>query len=164
MWKSFLLTMAAAFFISSCMQAISSEVRSLADKDLSFQQIVQNPEAYRGKIVLIGGRIIGTYVEEGKTWLEVLQQPLGWRDKPESSDVSYGRFLIYFPEYKDPEVFRKNDLVTVAGEIKEASKRRINSVQYRYPVLVPRELNIWQPGESGTPRFHFGIGIGGVIR
>jgi outer membrane lipoprotein len=164
MWKSFLLAPAAAFLISSCMQAISSEVRHLADKELPFQQIIQNPEAYRGKIVIIGGRIIRTYVEEGKTWLEVLQQPLGWRDKPESSDVSYGRFLIYFPEYKDPEVFRKDDLVTVAGEIKGESIRQINSIQYRYPVLVPRELNVWQPGENGTPRFHFGLGIGGVIR
>ncbi len=164
MWKGFLLVLAAAFSISSCAPVISSEVRNLADDNLTFQQIIQNPEAYRGKVVIIGGRILRAYVEEGTTWLEVLQQPLGWQDRPESSDVSYGRFLVYFSEYRDPEVFKKNDRVTVAGEVRDARAGRIDSIEYRYPVIVPRELHTWQPGENGAPRFNFGIGVGGIIR
>ena len=164
MWKRCLFILAAAFTITSCAPVLSSEVRSLVDENISFQQVVQNPEAYRGKVIIIGGRIITAFLQEGNTWLEVLQQPLGWQDKPEFSDVSYGRFLIFFPEYKDPEIFRKDQLVTVAGEIHGILQRPIDTIEYRYPVVIPRDMHIWKEGESGMPRFHFGIGVGGVIR
>ena len=164
MWNSFWLIVATIITIASCAPVLSSEVRRLADGNLTFQQLIQDPEAYRGKIVIVGGRILQSFTEEGQTWLEVLQQPLGWQDKPESSDISYGRFLVRFPEYKDPEIYQKDQLITVAAEITGTRQRMIDTIEYRYPVVTSREAHIWQPGENGSPRFHFGIGIGGVIR
>jgi len=150
-------------FLSSCAPVISSEVLQLADRQLTFQELTKDPEQYRGKIVVIGGRILSSSVEDGTTWIQVLQQPLGWQHKPAASDVSYGRFLVRFKEYRDPEIFRKDRLITVAGEVEGKQVRLIDTLTYTYPVVSPREFHIWKP-EDAEPRFRFGIGIGTIIR
>jgi outer membrane lipoprotein len=150
-------------FLSSCAPVISSEVLQLADKQLTFQDLTKDPEQYRGKVVVIGGRILSSSVEGETTWIQVLQQPLGWRQKPAASDVSYGRFLIHFKEYRDPEIFRKDRLITVAGEIEGKKVLLIDELTYTYPVVIPREFHIWKP-EDAESRFHFGIGIGTIFR
>lgn len=149
--------------LSSCAPVISSEILRLADQQITFQELTKDPEQYRGKIVVIGGRILTSSVEDGTTWIQVLQQPLGWQHKPTATDVSYGRFLIHFNEYRDPEMFRKDRLITVAGEIEGKKIRLIDQLTYTYPVVTPREFHIWKP-EDAEPRFRFGIGIGTIIR
>jgi outer membrane lipoprotein len=163
MIKKLFVLISIMVFLSSCAPVISSEVLQLADQQLTFQELTKYPEQYRGKIVVIGGRILSSSVEDGTTWIQVLQQPLGWQHKPTASDVSYGRFLVHFKEYRDPEIFRKDRLITVAGEIEGKKVRLIDTLTYTYPVVIPREFYIWKP-EDAEPRFRFGIGIGTVIR
>lgn len=146
--------------LSSCAPVISSEVNREADKQLSFQELLKNPTDYKGKIVIFGGRIIGTTTKNGETWVEVLQQPLGWRQKPKSSDVSYGRFLVRYTDYRDLEIYQKGRLITVAGQVEGKKELQIDKLDYTYPVIVPRESHIWEPGEASKPQFHFGVGIG----
>ena len=58
---------------------ISKELRAQTDRTLSFQQVFQNPEAYKGKIAIWGGEIIETTNQkDGTTLIVVLQRPLDW--------------------------------------------------------------------------------------
>jgi outer membrane lipoprotein len=60
---------------------ISKELRAQADRTVSFQQVFQNPEAYKGKTVIWGGEIIETiHQKEGTTLIVVLQRPLDWME------------------------------------------------------------------------------------
>ena len=163
MIKKLFVLISIMVFLSSCAPVISSEVLQRADRQLTFQELTKDPEQYRGKIVVIGGRILSSSVEDGTTWIQVLQQPLGWKHKPAASDVSYGRFLVHFKEYRDPEIFRTDRLITVAGEIEGKKVRLIDTLTYSYPVVIPREFHIWKP-EDAEPRLRFGIGIGTIIR
>lgn len=56
---------------------ISKELRAQTDRTVGFQQVFQNPEAYKGKIVIWGGEIIETINQkDGTTLIVVLQRPL----------------------------------------------------------------------------------------
>ena len=157
------ILIAVMVLLSSCAPVISQETLSQSDRHLTFQELIRNPDQYRGTVIVIGGRIIGISHDNEETWLEVLQQPLGRRYKPERSDESHGRFLVRFREQLDPEIYRNDRLITVAGEVEGARHRLIDTLNYNYLVVMHRESHIWPLGEAGGSRFHFGIGINWIF-
>jgi outer membrane lipoprotein len=72
---------------------------------ISFQELIKNPEGYKGKVMLLGGQILATNVREGETWLEALQRPLNWQKRPEDDDQPGGRFLVRFADFRDPVIY-----------------------------------------------------------
>ena len=124
------ILIAVMVLLSSCAPVISQETLSQSDRYLTFQELIRNPDQYRGTVIVIGGRIIGISHDNEETWLEVLQQPLGRRYKPERSDESHGRFLVRFQEKLDPEIYRNDRLITVAGEVEGVRHRLIDTLNY----------------------------------
>jgi len=114
---------------------ISRELRAQADRTLSFQQVFQDPEASKGKIVIWGGEIIETINQkDGTTLIVVLQRPLDWMEEPKIQR-SEGRFIILVEGYVDPYVFRRGRKITVAGEILGRKVMRLGELEYPYPLL-----------------------------
>ncbi len=151
--------------LSACAPVISKQSLSQADMNLTFQELQRDPERYRGKVVLLGGQILGTKVQDGQTWIEVLQRPLTSRQKPKETDVSYGRFLTRFADFRDPAIYVPGREITVLGEIEGKQVSPLNGTTYVYPVLIPREAYLWRPEEAGAGLpINIGIGIGGVFR
>ncbi|NWF55575.1 MAG: Slp family lipoprotein [Syntrophaceae bacterium] len=147
-------------FVAACTRAIPQESLKLADPNLNFQMLIKDPEQYRGKIILTGGQILGTTTREGETWVEVLQKPLDWENKPKDTDDSSGRFLIRFESFADPAIYTPGKKITVLGEVMGKRVQPLKEMDYAYPVLTPREHHLWKPEDSTSPRFHFGIGVG----
>jgi len=84
-----------SFFIllPGCGHVISKDLRAHADSSLTFNQVHQNPNAYKGKFVVLGGEIIETVNQkDGTTEIEVFQRPLGWREEPKETLASGGDF------------------------------------------------------------------------
>lgn len=157
----FLLLLPVFAFLVSCGPVISKEVMSSVDQAITFQDLIKNPDQYKGKTVVLGGKIISTLVKQNETWMEVLQQPLGSRQRPEDADVSYGRFLVKFTDYRDPAVYSQGRAITVAGQVLGKEVRPLSQIEYTYPVLLSKEAYLWklEPYPS-EPRFHFGVGVG----
>jgi outer membrane lipoprotein len=129
--------------VSGC-APISKELRAEADQTLTFQQVFENPEAYKGKMVIWGGEIIRTLNQKDKTTLiEVLQKPLGWRGEPKRTDASGGRFLVLVEAFLDPHTYGKGRAITVAGEILGEKIRPLGEIEYRYPLLVSKQIHLW---------------------
>ncbi len=156
-----LLLFAPFAFLIACGPVISKQVMSYVDPSISFQDLIKDPDRYKGKTVVLGGLIIGTSVRQNETWMEILQQPLESRQKPEDSDVSFGRFLVQFPDYRDPAVYSPGRAITVAGQVLGSQTRPLGQIQYRYPVLLAREAHLWKiESYASEPRFTFGLGVG----
>jgi len=131
--------------ISGCAHVISKDLRVKADPSLTFGQILQNANAYRGKTVLWGGEIIQTINQkDGTTLIEVFQRPLGWRGEPKETVASEGRFLILIEKYLDPYLFRKGRKITVAGEIQGEKIKPIGEMDYRYPLVLSKQIYLWE--------------------
>ena len=148
--------------MSACAPVISQKTMSTVDKNISFMTLQQNPDAFKGKVVVLGGQIIATTVKADETWIEVLQQPLDFRQRPADTDQSSGRFLVRFPGFLDPAIYASGRKLTVAGKVDGKIVRPLKEVNYTYPVLTAREHYLWQPGDAyGGPRFGIGVGVGG---
>ena len=89
---------ALALLAAGCsFSPISKPLRQAALGQPPFQAIQANPEAYRGRAVLLGGSIVQTVNQPNITEIEVLQRPLdSTDDSPADTDQSQGRFLVQY--------------------------------------------------------------------
>jgi len=132
---------------------ISKQLRAQADRMLKFQQVFQNPEMYKGKIVIWGGEIIETInQQDGTTLIVVLQRPLDWTQEPKIQG-SEGRFILLVEGYADPYVFRRGRRITVAGEIVGRKVMRLGELEYPYPLLRSKQIYLW--GEYYYPPYPY---------
>jgi outer membrane lipoprotein len=147
--------------LTGCAPIISQEVLRDVDKDLPFQAVLSNPDHFRGKTILLGGRIIETTPLEGKTRVTVLQYPLGFRDKPSVDSASEGRFIAEAQGFLDPVVYSAGRQVTVAGIVDGKEVLPIGEISYTYPIVTSREIYLWPVDDYFyLPQFYIGIGIG----
>jgi outer membrane lipoprotein len=164
MKKRFFILMNLMLVLWACAPSFSRQSLDQVESNISFQALLQDPEQYRGRIVMYGGEIIQTRAEANETWVEVIQKPLDWQNRPQDADVSYGRFFIQFSGFQDPAIYAPGRKITVIGEVQGKKVEKIRDLDYTYPVVSSQESNLWQPQSSSGPFFHFGIGIGTVIR
>lgn len=132
------------FLLPGCVYVISRDVRREVTPDLSFKEVIKDPDAHKGKIVLWGGTIIDSKNLKEGTQIVVLQKDLNSWGRPKESDKSQGRFIILDPGYLDTAIYRKKREITVAGEITGQKVLPIDEIDYTYPVLFPREIHLWK--------------------
>ena len=143
--------------LSACAPVISPEVLKTVDAVITFEQVLKNPDAYKGKTVLLGGTILKTINLPDETLIEVMEQPLDRRNRPVNPGASKGRFIILFKEFKDPAIYTGR-LITVAGEVTGSQLRPLGETNYNYPMISPKEYYLWKPYEG--PAIHIGVGVG----
>lgn len=121
---------------------ISKSVRQEASK-ATLAQVLENPDAHQGQLVIWGGRIIKTMNQTNGADIYVLKLPLTHFEKPISDANSTGRFIARANRFVDPQVFKNGRRITVAGTITGLKTEKLQKTQYTYPVLASRELHLW---------------------
>ena len=139
------------------------------DQAVTFNQIVESPDSYRGKIVVLGGEILKAKALKGGTQLEVLQLPLDSDQEPVTDRMeSKGRFLAVQKEFLDPATISEGTRVTVVGEVTGSIVDKMDEADYRFPTLDVKHLHRWDPKraeEHSAPgpfwNVFGGVGFGG---
>lgn len=158
------LILTICVFLGGCTHVISKESREIVDSTLTYSKLKDNPEAYRDKIVMVGGIIAAVHNSSDGGEIEIVQHELDYRGRPDPSGMSAGRFLARSNKFLDPMVFLRGYRVTVVGRVDGLTKRFLDGVPYSYPVVSIRELQLLKPDQdSPYPTFHFGIGVGTVF-
>lgn len=142
-----LISLFFILFTAACAPVISKELRDQVAKELSFKEVLQNPEAYKGNLVVWGGVIIRAENQKEGTLLEVLQKPTDREGRPKDVDHSDGRFLAIHEEFLDVAIYSHGREVTIAGEIKEKRVLPLGEIQYAYPLISVKEIHLW-PAEK----------------
>jgi outer membrane lipoprotein len=119
-------------------------MRQAAEPGLRFDRLQQNPQAYQGKTVILGGVIVALEHGNDGTLLEVYQTRMDWMGEPVDLDVSAGRFLGLYEGFLDEEIYSKGRKVTIAGEVQGERVRDLGQLSYRYPFLTVREIHLWK--------------------
>lgn len=159
--KGTLICAIALLFIAGCAPVISKETMKDVDRSVKPEDIVKNPEAFKGRKIVIGGTVIGIENLEDRTYVEILQEGLNYRLKPVEPDESAGRFLVSFDGFKDPAVFSKGRGLTVAGVVEGLEERKIGKLRYRYPLIKVTEHYLWpERAYSSEPSVGIGLGFG----
>jgi outer membrane lipoprotein len=129
----------------ACGPVISKNLRTQADLNLTFQEVFQNPEAYKGKIVIWGGEIVQTINQnEETTLIEISERSLSWQEEPKESSPSIGKFLVLVEKHLDPFIYQKGKEITVAGKIIGEKTQRSGEKEYRYPFLLAKQIFLWR--------------------
>jgi outer membrane lipoprotein len=155
--KRFLLLLIIISF-SGCAHVVSKELRDKAYGEPYASSLFKDPDEFKGRIVILGGVIVSSTNTTEGTYIEVLQKPLDDRGKPEDTDISYGRFIIFSEGYLDTAVYSQGREITVAGEVLGKKVKTLGEIQYPYTFIKSKELHLFETGYD-TP-LHFGIGIG----
>jgi len=152
---------AVVIVLIGCAPILSDRSLQEADLSISFQEILNNPNACKGKLVVVGGRIITTTTRNEETWIEILQQPLDRKYMPENSDVSYGRFLMILKGGVDAAVYAPGRRIAIAGEITGETVMPIKEKPYTYPIITPREHVLIVPGYyyHASSRLYYNAGM-----
>ena len=144
--------------LTSCVHPISEGLRNQVDPALSFPQILQFPNTYVSKKVVLGGMIVETRNLENVTEIEVVEKKLDSFGYPSFNDESRGRFLFRKQGYLEAEIFAKGRMVTGGGALVDTKSGKIGEVGYEFPVIEVEELKLWDtPSPSyGYPPYGYG--------
>lgn len=131
--------------VSGCATSVIPEsLEPQVDKTVTFNQIVESPDTYRGKVIAVGGEILKAKALKGGTQLEVLQLPLDDDQEPVTDRMeSKGRFLALQKEFLDPATIAEGTRVTIVGEITGSSIEKMDEADYRFPTLDVKHLHRW---------------------
>lgn len=122
------------------------------DKGLTFNQLLESPDAYTGRLVVLGGEVLKARRVRDGTEIEILQLPLDDSQRPAPQrTASQGRFLANHAAPLDPATLPDSTPVTIVGEVTGATTRRLDEREYRYPTVVIKHLHTWRnhPDEEG---------------
>lgn len=139
------------------------------DKNLTFEQILESPDSYRGRIFVVGGEVLQAKRLKEGTQLEVLQLLLDDDQRPVGQRTgSGGRLLANEREFLDPATLPDGTPVTMVAEVTGVTTDRLDEAEYRYPTVDIKHLHIWKEPRDAYARnpgpwwgVFGGVGIGG---
>ena len=142
------------FFITSC-AVISPQLRNESIGPVPFKTLVHEADKYKGDTVILGGYILETQNLADKSIIKVLQAPLGSGENPKSKDMSQGRFVILTKGFLDPEVYKKDRKITVAGTVAGIKMEKVNDFSQPYLEIESREIHLWPKEEYYYPQPYY---------
>ena len=139
---------------AGCAGVVPPELAKEVAPNLNLTQVRENPDQYKGKTVLWGGRIIRSVNKKEGTLVEVLQQDLDTNERPKETDETQGRFIVSMKGYLETALYHYNREVTVVGEVAEVKSLPLGEIQYNYVLLRGKELKLWpkRPVEVRMPQ------------
>ncbi|MGD9105790.1 MAG: Slp family lipoprotein [Desulfobacterales bacterium] len=150
MLRAAALAMLITVFNGSC-SVISHQIKTESIPPIDFKILVQKPDNYLGKSIILGGYILETNNLTDQTIIRVLQAPLGVRDEPKSSDYSEGRFIISQKGFLDPEIYSKDRKITVAGTVVGSVFEKVDEFSHPYVKIQSREIYLWPKDQEFPP-------------
>jgi len=147
----------ATIIFAGCAPPFSKTLLDSVEKNLPFSELHKAPDRHIGKLMMVGGTIVDTKNLKDGTQIEVLQKPLDSEGRPALNDETGGRFLIVTSQFLDGAVYHRGRSVTLIGEVAGSKTQPLDETEYRYPVLVAKELHLWSP--YAGPRFSIGVGM-----
>ncbi len=119
-------------------------------RDVSFDQLRENPGQYKGRLYIFGGIIVNAKFIKAGSEIEAVHVPVDSYGYFRERGVSEGRFLAVLPgngQLLDPAVYGRGRRVTLAAEFIETQKGMIDEMEYSYPLFRIRQIYLW-PNEG----------------
>lgn len=144
-------------FVAGCAAGIPPQVAEHVSWGLGFPEIRRQPEAYRGRVVALGGIVKHIAAADGGYRVVVSELPVDGssRHRPAVDQLPRGRFIVLIHGQAFPSDLRPGAEITVVGEIVGAGTSPEAGVDEDVPVLDGRHLKVWGP--SWWPRFLIGV-------
>jgi outer membrane lipoprotein len=137
------LSLMLIFFLPISCSVISKQVRTESMRPVSFKLLDKETDRYIGNVVTLGGYILETKNLADESIMMILQAPLGFREEPKSKDQSEGRFIVSQKGFLDPEVYKKDLKITVAGKIVGSELEEVDGYSHAFLKVESHEIYLW---------------------
>jgi outer membrane lipoprotein len=151
------LPLIAILGAAGCAPPFAKGALEKVDRSISFRALQRAPDTFKGRWVMLAGVIIEARNTKEGTSIEVLQRPMDSRGRPYETDDTEGRFIIMTDRFLDAAVYHPGRRIAVIAEVVGRKILPLGEIEYQYPVVVAKELHLWEP--SSGPQFFFGVGV-----
>lgn len=125
-------------------ELVTQEMESQIARDIPFESLKAEPDKFKGRVVVLGGKVLSAKRLKEGTQIEVLQLPLDKADAPIMTLArSRGRFLAYQEAFLDPATLPAGTAVSMIVEVTGHKTQPLDEVDYTYPTLKIRTLKVW---------------------
>jgi outer membrane lipoprotein len=137
-----------ALWVTGCstpyQSSLPSDLSRQVEPSLTFSQIKDDPDAHKGKLVILGGQVLKATRLQDSTQLVILQLPLQDDEKPTMELTrSEGRFIAFQQAFLDPATVPSGTRLTLVGEITGSMTQSLDETTYTYPTLTIKHFKVW---------------------
>lgn len=133
---------------------LSEEALAEINWETTYREVKEDPEAYRGKTLLLGGRIVEHIADREGSRLEILCYELDRRDRPTELDPECGRFLAITIDVLDSERYRQGRLVTLTGTVRGQTTLPLGGESYSYLTFEVGDIHLWPLPSQRSPFYY----------
>ncbi len=142
--KKIPLLLLTLIMLTSCAPVLRYDLMKKGVFNVPPSAVRGNPEAYRGKLFILGGIIVDTRVTDEGTLIEAIYVPVNSLGYLKNLSAVDGRYLALYDGFLDPLIFRKDREITLAGEFVENRRGKIDGMEYVYPLFRIKEIYLWE--------------------
>jgi outer membrane lipoprotein len=138
----------ALWGLANCTSVVPQALRGEVDRGLTYAQLAQDPEGYRGRTVVLGGEVLRVRPAGRDLELTLAERPLSPVDEsPMLGRASGGDLVVQVPGAARAE-FREGFVVTVVGVVlgRESAEDPASP-----PRLEARHIQVWPVGQAQLP-------------
>lgn len=123
---------------------VPSELATQIDSSVRFVDLQEAPANYVGRIVMLGGIILGAKRTETEIEIEILELPVG-PNGPLTEDRlrSKGRFIAVRSDIIDPATLPPGTPVSIIGAVTGSTTKPLDEGEFTYPVLAAKHIVNW---------------------
>ena len=152
--------LALAALLAGCASGnvVPASLQAQLDKTLTFPQLRESPDSYRGHLLVLGGEVLSAKRLKDGTRIEMLEIPLDRSLQPElDRTTSQGRFIAVQKEFLDPATIPPGTRLTIVGEVTGSVADKLDETDYTYPMVEIKSLKVWPQGEtlSRVPYYYY---------
>ena len=153
----FFLTI-ASLILFSCAPVLDRQLMNEGVRNVTFSRLREAPDAYQGKIFILGGLIVEARFTGKGSQIEALYVPVDSYGNLNDTEHPRGRFLAIYPRESgllDPLVYREGREITLAGKFLEIRKGKIDEMEYAYPVFEILQIYLWEEQKYYYPIYPY---------
>lgn len=136
-----------ALLLTGCASQVPLLIRQGPADSPTPAEVRGHVDAYTGRTVRWGGKLLATENRAQSTRLTILARPLTGDGEPALGDASLGRFITIVPDFLDPKVYTTGRLVTVTGSVRGGETDRVGEHAYVYPLVEAQAWYLWPEPE-----------------
>lgn len=152
--RRYILRVVIILSLVSCATPVfKKDVMETSVINLPFPALREAPGAYKGKLFIFGGKIVDTKISDEGSLIEGVYAPVDPKGRLEETKTSHDRFLALYPKEKgllEPDIYREDRKITVAGEFIEMRKGKIEGMEYVYPFFIIKDIHLWEERKNWT--------------
>ncbi len=136
-----------SLLFAACTPILDRELMREGVRNIPLAQVREHPEAYQGKLFILGGVLVDTRVTDKGSQIEVLAVPVNGLGYIRDLERYEGRFLAFYPRTSgmlDPLIYKKGREITLAGTFMENRQGKIDELEYTYPVFEIKQIYLWE--------------------